>query len=639
MSSSPEEPVTPTPRRSRLRRTFVVLLAVLGVLEVVYVGAGLFLVKSGQVERWINKNPGKLRITFDSVWPIVPGVVRVRGFRIVNQGRGDQLEGKVDRVWGAVNPFELLARRVHIVWLRCRGVEFRLRKRPKTAEEAASLPTGFPQIEGVPWEPYPGAPASPAATVKKKAGMTIVFTRSRLEEVRDVWIGERRILGDGTVVASVTVFGGGPIAIPFADVRFDRTRFENGAQETFTNVRMRVLGELARYDLKVTRGFGILSLIMARVDLDARMPSGAGYLNAYLRNAPWIRFTGGEADLSAHLSVDRGRLVPSGWIELSSSDRQAEFAGFTVRGKARTRLDVVPISRGADARLVVSFDKYDLHRGTVTPRPLMQGQGLRIVATTPASLTTIPPTEFSGRLELGRAVFPHLDFANKLLPVGGGLTVRGGSAKVEGAFDVEGSGSSCSGSMTVSTDGLALDTGSVGMKGAFKLVLTVPRGDLLKRTFDVDGMKITLDRFTFASQHETATASDWNASITFPKAHLEIGDAFAVRGTMKLHASDSRPVVAFLSKDKPLKGWKKKLVTVGMIEGGSRFSLSGGTLEVDDFSVGWEGTEVKARFRTTPQGPRGKAFVRVGILKAGISLEGKERDLHLVGPKSWFEKR
>lgn len=638
MSSFPEEPGTPTPRRSRLRRALLVLLAVLGVLEVVYLGAGLYLVKSGQVERWINKNPEKLRITFDSVWPVVPGVVRVRGFRIVNQGRGDQLEGKVDRVWGAVNPFELPARRVHVVWLRCRGVEFRLRKRPKTAEEAASLPNGFPRIEGVAWEPYTGPPPGPPKA-KKKAGMTIVFTRSRLEDVRDVWLGERRILGDGTVVASVTVFGGGPIAIPFADVRFANTRFENGAEETFTNVRMRVRGELARYDPKVTRGFGIVSLIMARIDLDARMPSGAGYLNAYLRNAPWIRFTGGEADLSTHLSVDRGRLAPGGWIELSSSDRQAEFAGFTVRGKARTRLDVVPVSGGADARLVVSFEKYDLHRGTGTPEPLMQGQDLRIVATTPASLTTIPPTEFSGRLELGSAVFPRLDFANRLLPVGDGLKIRGGSAKVEGAFDVQGSGSSCNGSMTVATDGLSLDTGGVGMKGAFKLVLTVPRGDLLKRTFDVDGMTITLDRFTFASQHEAATAPDWNASIAFPKAHLDIGDAFAVRGTMKLHASDSRPVVAFLSKNKPLKGWKKKLVTVGKIDGGSRFSLSGGMLEVDDFSVGWEGTEVKARFRTTPQGPKGKALVRVGILKAGISLEGKERDLRLVGPTSWFEKR
>ncbi len=470
--------------------------------------------------------------------------------------------------------------------------------------------------------------------------MRIVFTRSRLEEVREVWIGERRIRGNGTVVASVTVFGGGPISIPHADVRFDGARFQNGEEETFADVRLGVLGELARFDAKVTKGLGILSLIKARVDLDARMPTGAGYLNVYLRNAPWVRFDGGEANISSRLSVDGGRLVPGGYVELSSSDRRADIAGFTVRGKARTRLDVVPAAAGAaDARLVVEFDRYDLRRGGESAEPLLEGEGLRIVATTPATLTAIPPSEFAGRLELGRAVFPRLDFANGLLPAGGGLRIRGGSAKVEGAFDVAGSGSSCSGSMTVATDGLSLDTGGVDMKGTFKLLLTVPRGDLLKRTFDVDGMRIALDRFTFASKHEAATAPDWSAGVAFPKAHLSMGDAFAVRGSMELHASDSRPVVAFLSKNKPLKGWKKKLVTVGEIKGGSRFSLSGGTLEVDDFFVGWEGTEVKARFRTTPQGPRGKALVRVGILKAGISLEGKERDLHLVGPTSWYEER
>jgi hypothetical protein len=107
---------------------------------------------------------------------------------------------------------------------------------------------------------------------------------------------------------------------------------------------------------------------------------------------------------------------------------------------------------------------------------------------------------------------------------------------------------------------------------------------------------------------------------------------------MELRASDSRPVAAFLSKNKPLKGWKKKLVTVGEIKGRSLFSLSGGTLAVDDFVVGWEGAEIKARFRTAPEGARGKALVHVGILKAGISLEGKERNLHLIGPTSWFEK-
>ena len=176
------------------------------------------------------------------------------------------------------------------------------------------------------------------------------------------------------------------------------------------------------------------------------------------------------------------------------------------------------------------------------------------------------------------------------------------------------------------------------MVGAFSLALKVPRGDLLKQTFDVDGTRLELDRFTFESKNETATASDWSASVAFPKAHLALGKAFGVAGELELRASDSRPVAAFLSKDEPLSGWKKKLVTVGEIKGAGRCSLSAGTLAVEDFFVGWGKTEVKARFRTTQAGAVGKALVRVGVLKAGIGLEGKRRHVQILRPGHWYEQ-
>jgi len=611
---------------------------VLGVLEVVWVAGGLALVKSGQVERWINKRPEKTRITFDSVWPIVPGVVRVRSFRIVNQGRNDQLEGKVDVVWGAVNPLELPARRLHVVWLRARGVEFRLRKRPKTAGEAASLPVGFPHLDGVAWEPFSGPPPSPPKP-RKKEKLTIVFTRARLAEVREVWIGVRRLSGPGTVVASVTVHGDGRIAIPYANVRFEGARVENGAEETYSGVKLHVVGEVPPFQPKEAKGLALVSLLKARVDVDARMPSGAGYLNAYLRNAPWIRFSGGEAGLSAHLSVADGRLAPGGFIELSSSDRQAEVAGFTARGRAKTRLDVVERPGGTpDARLVVAFDAYEVRRERDAKDPLLVGRGLRITATTPAALASVPPKELSGRLELGEAELPRLDFLNALFPSGGRFRIRDGRAKVDGAFDVAGSGAACRGSLKLSAAGLALDTGGVVVMGAFTLGVEIPKGDLLRQSFDADGTRLSLDRFAFDARHEAATAPDWNASVSFPKAHLKLGEGFRIDTSLDLRASDSRPVAAFLSKDKPLSGWKKKLVTVGEIRGDGRLSLARGRLEVHDFKVGWEGAEVRARFRTDKKGTWGKALVRYGILKAGIALGGKERHLRVAGPTAWFEK-
>ncbi len=192
--------------------------------------------------------------------------------------------------------------------------------------------------------------------------------------------------------------------------------------------------------------------------------------------------------------------------------------------------------------------------------------------------------------------------------------------------------------MKIAAEGLSLDTGGVAMKGAFNLGVEVPRGDLLKQAFDVDATRLTLDRFGFDAKHAEASEPDWNASVAFPKASLTLGEGFGVRAILELRASDSRPIAAFLSKDEPLSGWKKKLLTFGEIKGTSRFSLSPGKLVVEDFVIGWEGNGVKARFRTDETGIWGKALARYGILKAGISLEGKERGLKVIGPTSWYEK-
>ena len=129
----------------------------------------------------------------------------------------------------------------------------------------------------------------------------------------------------------MTVFGDGPIAIPHADVRFDGARLENGAEETYTGVKLGVLGELSRYDTKVTKGLGILSLITARVDLDARMPSGAAWLNVYLRNAPGSGSPEGSP-LGATLG-GRRKVVPGGFVEVAPHDLEAGFAGFSARGR------------------------------------------------------------------------------------------------------------------------------------------------------------------------------------------------------------------------------------------------------------------------------------------------------------------
>jgi hypothetical protein len=623
--------------RRRFRHVVVSSVAVLATLEIAYVGIALYLVRSGQVERWINRHPEKLRITFDSAWTVVPGVVHFRNFRIVQQGHGSQLEGVVDRGWGTVDLLELPARRIHVVGLRAEGVEFRLRSRPK-AEEArrGSMPPELPPIAGVPWEPYDGPPPGPP---EENKGWTVVFTDAHLGGVREVWISARHLRGTGSVKASVTVGSDTRVSIRGVDARFEKASLSYGTSVAYSDLSLHVRGRMKAFHPKETKGLALASLVRARVELDGQLPSGAAALDYYLRNAPWVTFEGGEARVSARLDVDDGRLKKGSVVELSPTELHARFAGFTAEGRATTRLDVEDGAAGAEARVTVGFESYGLLRTETSTEPVLRGTGLRITAASPAVLGTMPPSEFSGRIDLGRAELPQLAFVNEFLPGGGGFRVKEGSARAEGAFDVAEGGHSCKGSLTVKGDRLVFDAAGVTTAGAFSLSLVVPHGDLLALAFAVDGTRLELERFAFASRYEAAGARDWSGAVAFPQARLEMSEALAVDGRVTLRASDTRPLVAFLSADKPLKGWTKKLLSVEAIEGGGRFRLAGRTLAVDAFRVKGGAIEVRARVRVNEKGAFGKALASYGAPSAGIELLGKERDVHLIRPEHWFESR
>jgi hypothetical protein len=194
------------------------MLGGLLVLEIVYVLTGVILVRSGRVGRWVNSRPEKRTIAFDGAWSFVPGVVRLSGVRVVNEGRGSQLEVVMDEARAFVKPVELLGKRVHIMGLEARGVEFRYRKRPRTMEEAEARARVAPPIEGIALEPYDG----PAEEKKGGDGWTVAFTGAKVRDVREVWIDGLRILGPGDVAASVTVGAGRDkeVSIRSAEIRY-----------------------------------------------------------------------------------------------------------------------------------------------------------------------------------------------------------------------------------------------------------------------------------------------------------------------------------------------------------------------------------------------------------------------------------
>ncbi len=603
--------------------------------EVAYVAAGLILVKTGQVDRWLNNHPEKRVIRFESVWTVIPGVAHVRGFHMVNQGRGNQLELTVDSATGFVNPLELVSRRVHVVGLQAQGVEFRFRKRPKTPEEQKERAALVPPIEGVPFEPYSGPPKQK----KTKPGWTVVFTRATVRGVRDVWMGQFRLKGPAVVAASVTVGPGDDrlVSIPRADIRFDGGEFLNTGDTALRDLALHVHGRMEPFRTKDTHGKALLALVSASLELEATSP-GAVLLNRYFAKADWLHFDSGDRKISAQLEVDKGRLQAGGHVDLADAPLRMEVAGFIAEGQASARLETAAAdgTEVPDLQVTVKYTDYGMRR-LAEGNPVMHGDGLLIEAHSPADLAHFPPEDFGGRISLGKAEFPDLTFLNEFLPEGAGLAVKSGRGAVDGEFET-GKGAACQGKVTVTTTDLILDAGGIETSGNATVVIDVPHGNLHDRTFGLDQTRVELTHFAFTSKGVAEDQPDWQGRIELTSGTLDLGETPGTDVRVDLTFSDTRPLVAFLSRNKPLKGWEKKLLTVETLTGESVARLEKGTTTIGHF--GLRGGKIDIRFRALidSRGAFGKARARYHALKAGIGLTAQDRDLKIVRVGTWYKK-
>jgi len=267
----------------------------------------------------------------------------------------------------------------------------------------------------------------------------------------------------------------------------------------------------------------------------------------------------------------------------------------------------------------------------------VKGTGLLIEARSAADLMLMPPEDFDGKLEFGKATFPDLTFVNEMLPQGGGFTVKSGHGSVGGGFAIE-EGHRVNGSAKIVTADMILDTAGVDTAGSVEVTVEVPDGNLRELTFGVDHTRVDFHDFAFTSAGSAKDRPDWQGRIEVTRGNLSLGEEGGVGGALDLTFSDTRPLVAFLSRDKPLKGWQENLLMLEEVRGEGVVEMTRGTWTIGHFGIRGGKLDVRMRASMGPKGIFGKALAKYGVLKAGIGITGDDRDLKILRPGSWYKK-
>ena len=195
-----------------------------------------------------------------------------------------------------------------------------------------------------------------------------------------------------------------------------------------------------------------------------------------------------------------------------------------------------------------------------------------------------------------------------------------------------------SGSTKIVTADMILDTAGVDTAGTVEVTVEVPDGDLKELTFGVDHTRVEFHDFAFTSAGSAEDLPDWQGRIEVTRGDLGLGEETGVSGELDLSFSDTRPLVAFLSRDKPLKGWQENLLMLEEVTGEGVADMARGRWTIGHFGIRGGKLDVRMRASMGPDGVFGKALAKYGVLKAGIGITGNDRDLKILRPGGWYKK-
>ncbi len=587
-----------------------------------------------RLDAQLNKKPERTRITIGSVSSWFPGRVTATGFRIINQTTKNQLEATVESVSARVAILPLLSKRVEVHGVKARGVVFKLRSRPTDAAEAAKKEPFVPPIEGLVYEPYAGPPKVP-----KEQKWAFAFEGAEVEDIRELWIEQYRLTGSGEAEADVIVGPAKMMSIPTATARFHDSTLTVAGKPTLTGVELNATTVFDELNTREEKGPDLMKKISGQVDLKVVTTEAAGMLNAFLGSPGWLEFVGSERTVTAKLFLDHGEIEPGCEIDVPGAPLTMVLSGLQIDGLPSVALKTVESSAGPETILDVTFGDYTL-RDTGPSGLEAAGTGLNIHASGRAYLDGRPPEQVAVALDLGTARMPEIGALSGLFPEGMPVVLRDGSATLTGKFELPEATTVGEGWIHLVSNGLVVDSRGLQVAGDADLYLKVPACDFPARKLTIEDSRLSLRRFALSRQDKAQQASheDWEGDITFPRGVLQLKDSFTLESDVSFKLSDTRPLVDFLSERKPMSGWSSRLLTKDDISGGAGLGLEQGTFRIKGFHADADPIMIKATLDIRGKNVRGKALAGYGVLRAGIEMQGGDRNLNLVGATKWYEK-
>lgn len=623
-------------KRIFIRLALALLFAAIA-LYPLYLIAGNWYLRSGDLEKRLNRRPERLRIEVETAWTLWPGVIHVRDFRIRNQTRTAQWWASMDSGVFELSLLDLRDRELVVTGLKGSGVSFRLRRRADGRKWSRPLRMDLqPPIPGLANPPArPPERIYPRKPQARRDPWRIRLAQVDLDTVREIWIDEFRFAGDARIA------GGFDMTV-WRRLMVDPTRLEivSGAislgagpraQPILAQASGRIDGEIDPYVPSEHRGWQLFRFVSGRAEVEGSVRSLA-FLDEYLRRTRWVRFDTRDGRVAVDLRVRRGRFLPGSRLEARPERLVASALDYRAEGTGRAVWEVLP---GRESRLGLEFDSFQVTRGQGQPH--VRGRNLRIEARNGEPLL-VERDFFSPRrvdIVMPESEVKDFSFYNAYLPRRSGLELTGGAGRMSARLSAAAPDWNGSGSIHLAVRGVGARFEGRPLRGDLSVRTLIRKADFHGRSFDVSGTKIDVTRVSMPG-----VAGGWWARAHLDRAVIEPGAPVFLRAQVESTLSDPRPIFSFVApetRDKVLR-WMDDLMSqaVGAV---AEVSVGDGAVAIDDLAVVGGRAKIQGRLRFGGAPKQGILYASYGRWDVGVELDGTQRDWKILRPRQWFENQ
>lgn len=623
-------------KRFALRLLLALLLAAVA-LYPLYLVAGNWYLRSGDLERRLNRRPERLLIQAGSAWTLWPGVVHVRDFRIRNQTLTAQWWASMDSATFELRLLDLRDRELVIAGLHGTGVSFRLRRRVDGRRWARpprlDLQPPIPGLANPPARPpeaiYPRKPQA------RRDPWRIRLAQVDLDSVREIWIDELRFAGEARIAGGFDMTVWRRLVVDPTRLRIVSGGIWLGAgaraQLILAEASGRIEGEIAPYIPAQHRGWQVFRFLSGKAEVEGRVPSLA-FLEEYLRETRWVRVEAQGGRLAVDLRMRRGRFLPESRLEARPERLVASALDYRAEGPGRVVWEVLP---GAESRVALELSSFQVTRRGHR-QPHVRGRDLRIEAVN-GEPRLVERDLFSPRriaIEMPHAEVPDLSFYNAYLPGRSGLELTGGSGRMSARFRAAAPDWTGTGDLRLDARGVAGRFEGRPLRGDLTVRTVIREADFQGRRFDVSGTRIDLAQVSVPGSGR----GDWWARAHLGRAVIEPGAPVFLRARVESTLSDPRPIFAFMApatRDRVLR-WVDDLLDVRGIGAMADVAVGDGAVLIDDLAVAGGQAKIQGRLRFGGAPKQGILYASYGRWDVGVELDGAQRDWKVLRPKQWF---